>query len=391
MTDDRTLRGTMTSTAPSQPPPDESMDEDVEDESVKSDAEQEIPGIKRYEIGFFGADYPIDALSKRLNSSDSAGEGDIFIPDFQRGYVWTKKQADRFIESLLLGLPVPGIFLSTDRATNRRLVIDGGQRLRTIQAFMDGKFKGRDFILDKGIHADFEGKSYHDLLPSDRRRFDDAIIHATIVRQEKPEGDERSLLYLFERLNTGGTAAQPHEIRRSLWGGNLNDLLKSLDKEEHWRNVYGPQSQRLKDQELILRFFALYIEEDRYGSVKEERTMKDFLTSFMARNRNIAPETAEVWRDIFRTTITFVNEALGREAFRRGRGLNAAIFDSVMAALAHRQKESDLPSVPEFKKAYTVLLEDQRFDDATSSQTSHQAKVKERLRLAREAFAENAL
>ncbi len=379
----------MTSTAPSQPPPDESMDELVIDESIKSDRElDEIPGIERYEIGFYGADYPVDALYKRLTSAESAAEGDIFIPDFQRGYIWRKKQADRFIESLLLGLPVPGIFLSTD-ATNRRLVIDGGQRLRTIQSFMDGTFNGRDYLLGKGIHRDFEGKGYRDLHPTDRRRFDDAIIHATIVRQEKPEGDNRSLLYIFERLNTGGTAAQPHEIRRSLWGGGLNDLIKSLDENQQWREVYGQRSQHMKDQELILRFFALYLDEDRYGKRKEERMMKDFLTSFMARNRDIDVTIASHLEEVFSAAISLVNESLGRTAFRRGRGLNAAVFDSVMVALAHTQAESNLPNAQEFKRCYEGLLANIRFEEVTSSRTSHEANVKERLRLAREAFTES--
>ena len=120
---------------------DAQIDDGVEDEAVHSDLEQEVPGIERYDIGFYGTDFPVDALYKRLSSADDEAESDIFIPDFQRGYVWTKKQADRFIESLLLGLPIPGIFLSTDRSTNRRFVIDGGQRLRTIRAFMDGIFK----------------------------------------------------------------------------------------------------------------------------------------------------------------------------------------------------------------------------------------------------------
>ena len=94
---------------------DAEMDEPIDDEAVKSDADQEIPGIERYQIGFYGTDFPVDALYKRLSTSEENAEGDIYIPDFQRGYVWTKRQADRFIESLLLGLPVPGIVLSTDR------------------------------------------------------------------------------------------------------------------------------------------------------------------------------------------------------------------------------------------------------------------------------------
>ena len=364
---------------------DAEMDEPIDDEALKSDADQEIPGIERYEIGFYGTDFPVDALYKRLSTSEENAEGDIYIPDFQRGYVWTKRQADRFIESLLLGLPVPGIFLSTDRRTSRRFVIDGGQRLRTIKAFMDGKFRDSDYTLGKGVHEDFEGKRYTDLTPSDRRRFDDAIIHATIVRQDLPERGDRSLFYLFERLNTGGTPAAAHEVRRSLWGGSLNVMITKLADNRNWRTVYGRPSPRLKDQELILRFFALYVDEIRYGNT-DQRTMKDFLSSFMARHREIAEDTAKGWSDAFEEIIKLIDEAFGHEAFRPEGRLNAAVYDAVMVGLAHARDGEGLPELDALRSVYGGLIANKEFHAATSDRTSHQPNVQKRLQLARAAF-----
>ena len=83
----------------------------------------------QYSITAYGADYPIDGLVKRIS------DGSIFLPPFQREYIWDRKRASRFVESLLLGLPVPGIFLSREEETNRLLVIDGHQRLRTLEYF----------------------------------------------------------------------------------------------------------------------------------------------------------------------------------------------------------------------------------------------------------------
>jgi len=88
----------------------------------------------RNDITSYGADYVVDVLIRRLE------KGDIQIPDFQRGYVWSHKTASRFIESLLLGLPVPGIFLSREGETLKHLVIDGQQRPRTLELFYDGVF-----------------------------------------------------------------------------------------------------------------------------------------------------------------------------------------------------------------------------------------------------------
>ena len=366
---------------------DREIDEHVLDEAEESDAEQDIPGIERYEIGFYGTDYPVDALYKRLSSDNDAAEGDIFIPDFQRGYIWSKKQADGFIESLLLGLPVPGIFLSTDRETQRRFVIDGGQRLRTIKSFVDDSFKGSaKFILGKGVHQDFAGKSYSNLAATDRRRFDDAVIHATIVSQDEPKGSDRSLFHLFERLNTGGTPATAHEVRRSLWGGTLNDLLGVLAENSHWREVYGPRSPRMKDQELILRFFALFIDEARYGT-EGERTMKDFLTSFMARHRDVTELQASEWKSVFEEIIALTDEVLGRNAFRPEGRLNTAVYDAVMVGLAYARDAGGLPDGDALEEAYNELLGNDEFVSATSSRTSHQPNVASRLRLARETFS----
>ncbi|MYC47060.1 MAG: DUF262 domain-containing protein [Chloroflexi bacterium] len=368
-----------------EPPFGEELEDPIFDEAVESDELENVPGIERYEIGFYGTDFPVDALYKRMASRGDMDEGDIFIPDFQRGYVWSKKQADGFIESLLLGLPVPGIFLSTDRTSGRRLVIDGGQRLRTIKSFMDGEFKERVYKLGSGVHLDFQGKRYIDLLPSDRRRFDDAVIHATIVRQDHPQDGDRSLFYLFERLNTRGTPATAHEVRRSLWLGPLNDLIEELAKNGNWRQVFGRPSPRFKDQELILRFLALYFDSERYGS-PNERTMKDFLSLFMARNRDIGPDKANEWRNMFEHVIRYVQGALGGEAFRPERRLNTAVFDAVMVGLAHAWAKRKMQPPELFEESYRALLQHPEFIDATTSRTSHQPNVVKRLRLAKEAF-----
>ena len=377
----------MTTGATEPPATPDSLDSHVDDETVDSDSSREVPSIDRYTIGFFGADYPVDALYKRLTSDGDGPEGDIFIPDFQRGYVWTKPQADRFIESLLLGLPVPGIFLSNDPETNKRLVIDGSQRLRTIKFFMDTRTAaGKTYLLGKGVHEDFAGRGYHTLTPEDKRRFDDTIIHATIVRQDKPEGDRRSLFHLFERLNTGGTAAQPHEVRRSLWGGTFNDLLKSLDENEHWRHVYGPPSKRVKDQELILRFFALHQEGASYGD--PEGTMSGYLTSFMARHRNLSEKQAQELRVTFEEVIELVDDVLGTAAFKPEKRLNAAVFDAVMVGLATARENHGLPSHDNFLTMYKNLTANPAFISATTTGTSQQLNVKSRLSLARKAFSE---
>src|SRR5687767_14799498 len=104
-------------------------DEEPIEDALGDDSEEVLPF--RYAITSYGADYPVDGLVKRV------GDGDITVPTFQRGFVWNFRQASRFIESLLLGLPVPGIFLSKEPDTQKLLVIDGNQRLHTLRFFYD--------------------------------------------------------------------------------------------------------------------------------------------------------------------------------------------------------------------------------------------------------------
>lgn len=165
-----------------------------------------------YAITAYGADYTVDGLVKRLRDDaiivpvfgSEEAHGKNMRDSFQRQYVWKKQQADRFVESLLLGLPVPGIFLVKED-DGRLLVLDGHQRLVTLKRFYAKDWEGAAFTLDS-VQARYANKTYDDLDPSDRRRLDDSIIHATIVRQDEPSEDRSSIYLVFERLNSGGTA-----------------------------------------------------------------------------------------------------------------------------------------------------------------------------------------
>jgi uncharacterized protein with ParB-like and HNH nuclease domain len=174
----------------------------------------------RYVITSYGADYPIDSLMKRIK------EEVIFVPPFQRQFVWNMSEASKFIESLILGLPVPGIFLSKEKDTNRLLVVDGQQRLLSLYYFYLGYFQGTPFKL-QNVQEDLIGRSYSTLKGPDRIRLDDSILHATIVRQDEPDDNDSSIYQIFERLNSGGRALKPQEIRACIYYGGFNELTSA--------------------------------------------------------------------------------------------------------------------------------------------------------------------
>lgn len=350
------------------------MSEDSE-VTVQDEAENEVIPYK-YAITSWGADYPVDSLVKRLD------EDVVFIPPFQRNYVWTLKMASRFIESLLLGLPIPGIFLSKEPESGRMLVIDGQQRLKTLQFFYRGLFGGREFCL-KDVQPRFEGRTYQTLDEADRLRLDDSLIHATIVKQDEPSDDQSSIFHIFERLNTGGMQLQAQEIRACVFYGPFNELLRELNDYPQWRTIYGKSSKRLKDQELILRFFALYFTLDKY-----QRPIKEFLNTYMGNNRNLKLHSADVLREKFVSAVDVVAAALAQKAFRPERALNAAVFDAVMVGLARRLDTGPISEKAELVKRYHELLDDPEFSQATQTGTSDAPNVKKRIELATRVFAD---
>lgn len=111
---------------------DSSVDVDFDDPASELDDRQSSP--PQYEIASYPADFTLDGLRLQWDA------GDIVIPEFQRGFVWTIAQASKLIESFLVGLPVPSIFFYTERGTEKSLVVDGQQRLRTIFYYFDGRF-----------------------------------------------------------------------------------------------------------------------------------------------------------------------------------------------------------------------------------------------------------
>ncbi len=363
--------------------------------NTKPDIEEEVQDLDEalevipftYSITAYGADYPVDGVVKRIEVDDiivptfnwDAGS-DSQVVGFQREYVWPRPKADRFIESLLLGLPVPGIFLVKE-TSGRLLVLDGHQRLYTLRAFYEGVIHGVEYKLGD-VQARFVGKRYKDLDTEDRRRLDDSIIHATVIRQDQPSEDQSSIYVIFERLNTGGVNLQPQEIRVALYHGELVRVLRTLNDNHHWRSLFGNKSKRLKDMEMILRFFAFFYYAQKYRS-----PMKDFLNRYMAKNQELSHQSETELFATFDSTVAVIAEAIGHRAFRPERALNAAVVDSVMTAVARRLKAGQITRNDDLRRSYEELLKNTTYRDAVETGTSQEAKVTTRLEEATKAFA----
>lgn len=351
---------------------------DSEADLVLDDAESDpvIPH-PRYDITSYGSDPDVEGLVRRLKRED------ILIPSFQRGYVWRLPEASRFVESLLLGLPVPGVFFAVETGTNKSLVIDGQQRLKTLQFFYEGVFnpkseekRQRVFSLTD-VQPRFAGKKYSTLEEPDRLRLDNSIIHATVIKQDSPPGEDTSIYHIFERLNSGGQKLAAQEIRVALYHGPLIAAIRELNKHASWRNIFGKSSVHLKDQELILRFLAFLYSQDLY-----ERPMSEFLNKFAGRHRTAQYGFLEELRQKFTSAIDLAWSALERRAFRPERALNAAVFDSVMIGLSRLIEKSPDIKPRDVRVRYEALLKDPDYLEAVSRSTADEAFVSQRIKKA---------
>ena len=359
----------------------------VEDEAEDSDSKDENP-VRNipYTVSTRGMDIDVVGLVNRLKKEE------IFIPSFQRNYVWTPKKASKFIESLVIGLPVPGIFLSERRDDGKLYIIDGLQRLLTLKFYYNGFFESHDSNDKKsfqlvGIGKDLNGKKYTELSDKAKRTLDNATIHAFVVRQNLPENDGDSSVYeIFHRLNSGGQNLEPQEIRCAAYYGEFVDFLKKLNENNYWRQIFGKKDLHGKDHELILRFFALY-----FGWQDYSISMTEFLNDYFSKHQKLSTDEKAQWEKLFETTIKTIYESFGDKAFRKSDNhrakLIAAICDAVMVGVAKRITDSIKPiDVNKVKEIYPNLLKNPEFFEAATSRTSHPINVKKRIELSIKSF-----
>lgn len=352
-------------------------------------ADLAFPYARPPQVSYSGQDFDVEGLVRRLKRGDivipSFGDTDedIETAGFQRGFVWRKPQMDRFIESLLLGYPIPGIFL-VRQSDNRMLVLDGQQRLRTLLYFYSGILNDRVFKLND-VSDDFKGVTYESLPEEARRNLDNTFIQATIVTAQ-PDADNMDAIYqIFERLNSGGTQLTAHEIRVALYAGEVIDYLEILNRDAAWRGLYGKKNARIRDQELIARIIALYLRSDEYS-----RPLKTFINSFLDENRpNVREETKNAG-DLFLRTSEKLREVFGPESLRRAsRQVNNAWTDALYFGVMRRLATSGDISRDELKIGYAQLRESDEFQQVSTGPSADDYRVKKRLQLAEEAFANN--
>lgn len=352
-------------------------DEDTDSEDLLNVEEEidEVPFVE-YDISVSPSDLTLELLAQQLERDD------IIIPFYQRRFVWKIEQASKLIESFLMGLPVPQVFLYVNEEDQLE-VIDGQQRLMSIKYFLQGFFGEEDergrrqtFKL-KGLaqRSEYNGKMFSELSTKDQRKLNNSTLRAINIKQLTPSGTGDSVFHIFERLNTGGTQLKAQEIRNAVYRGEIVDALKRMNENANWRSILGmtrpDKSQR--DIELILRLFALFNNWESY-----ESPMLQYLNSFMDANRNFASASAELFEKRFEASVELVDTVLDRP-FRPRRVLNAAVLEAVMVSIL----EDPSLSAEELETNYPTLLEDESFKLKITGGTTDTTVLRSRIETAK--------
>lgn len=271
------------------------------------------------------ARYPLTTIVNMVNSDDY-----ILNPEFQRRHRWDITRKSRLIESFIMNVPIPPIFLY-EREYSVYEVMDGLQRLTAISQFYEDKFELQDLVEWKELN----GFKYSQLPEQIRKGIDRRYISSIILLQEtaKSESEANRLKQLvFERINSGGEKLKAQEIRNALFPGGLNYLTISLSRNQYfcklW-NIPEPDETELQsgqtrqevienkyfkdmsDAELVLRFFA-YRQIDQW----QGNTMEYFLDEFLKKgNEQFNENVLNKLKDLFNQTVKFAFDLFEEKAF----------------------------------------------------------------------------
>lgn len=353
---------------------------DIEEELDTEEEIDEVPHVE-FDISVAPSDPTLELLVQQID------RGDIIIPFYQRKYVWKIEQASRLVESFIMGLPVPQVFLYVNDELQLE-VIDGQQRLMSVKYFMEGMFgeednKGRRQIFKlKGLseRSEYNGKTFKELSAKDQRKLRNSTLRAINIKQLKPSLRNDSVFHIFERLNTGGTQLKAQEIRNAVYRGKIVDEIRELNKLSEWHNILGisKPDKNQKDVELIVRLFSLFEVWKSY-----EKPMLRYLNNAMDENRSFDSDRAERFKARFPKAIKLVDKALTKPFRPRG-VINSAVLEAVMVIML----ENDQITPEQLEKRYEKLLKDATFLRYITGGTTDTLVLKARLGAAQKALVD---
>lgn len=358
--------------------------------------------VKEYDITATPNDFNILTLFSLIDN------GVIKMPPFQRNYVWDEKRASKLIESIILGLPVPQVFLY-EQEKNSFYVIDGQQRLLSIYFFVKQRFptaEGRlilrqyltgDTKIDSSILSDDRYfKNFKLKLPSsannEKNKFDKLkyetlgeykntfdilrTVRSVVIKQNEPD-DDSSIYEIFNRLNTGGQNLSAQEIRMSMYYSPFYKKIIELNSQPKWRKMLRQVQAdvHFKDVEILLRAFAMLFEYKTYSS-----PMGRFLNTFSKTANGFKLELIDYLGALF---VSFLDSCdnLSETAFSTKQGqFSISLFESIFVATCIEAfKKKELVSSKVVDNSVVALKENEEFINSNQGSVASKTNVTTRI------------
>ena len=306
----------------------------------------------------------------------------VLNPDFQRNDVWKNRQKSELVESVLMGIPLPMFYFAENRE-GQLVVVDGRQRLTSFFKFMDNELT----LTPLRILRDISGKKFSDLDTRMQASLEDFQLMLQII---KPSTPDRIKFDIFDRVNRGGTNLNNQEMRNALYLGESTRLLRELAATNEFKAATNRaiSSSRMKDQYIILRFFAFFLwktnalldEKDEHVQYKSD--IDDFLGKTMEFLNRQDEAFIQKLQEIFLTAMRLSRRVLGEDCFRlpssneRRRPINMALFESITYLLVLCGGAESEVNV---RTKYETLLNNKYFlDSLTTRAVDSSTKVKSR-------------
>lgn len=325
--------------------------------------------VKKQDIKYDTRDYVIGYLKQLFE------QGNLYVPlDYQRNFIWSEKDKCFFIESVLMGLPIPFMFFS-DTEDGRIEIVDGAQRTQTLVEFIQG-----DLIL-KGLEVltESNGFTFEDLDPAIQRKFENTNIRVVFLEEGTTEKVRQEI---FKRINTGGRKAKPTETRRGSIDGKFMTFLGECSKNEKF-NKLAPRSKQTEKRyegiELVSRFFAY---SDKYAEDFPEYTgnVAQYIDKYIE-NMNLKWEKEtqeETYRKRFEDMLNFTEKYLGCRGFRKkekSKSTPRARFEALSVGIALALQEK-----PDVEISDNSWVDGEEFSSITRSDAANnKTKLKKRI------------
>ena len=293
------------------------------DKEMRLAAETQIRE-KQKEVNFDTKDYPIEVLVNKFRS------GEFYIPEYQRQFIWDDNRRRKFIESVLLGLPIPFMFFS-ENEDGRCEIIDGAQRTQTLEAFLDNSI-----TLNGLSKLDLlNGFKYEDLPDSYRRKFNSKTLRIIVLGEETSLDTRQDI---FHRINTGSDQALPSEIRRGAYRGPFMTFIEECAKNKLFNElcpISNTMRQRYEDSELVLRFFAYLNNYNQFN-----HRVDVFLDEFVDKNKDSFDE--EKFKAEFENMLVFVKRYFpnGFAKSKNAKSTPRVRFESISVGVALALREN---------------------------------------------------